>query len=342
MNLSDYFSYGRSILSVFLIFSFNNNTSAFNPDPDYSSNKYDISVANCFSGLTCINGTVPSGCEICARSSMDDHTIANAVDYSPSTFWESEPLILEDNCNASISDEIIIDLGDQRWVEAIQLYYWQTECPCNTNDYKTHIYQSDDQIDWGTPIASFDYETAFSTKTYATNNPQRTRYLKIEVAGCPMAWQRVRMNDIKVFGITGDCSDNFPDNFTAGKDVNPDHLLTEELGQSPYSYSGMIGINAGPEWDCFYSPTSYCGPNPFKNMFSHVRSFHLMEKDYQNHNSPWEGGCTPCLEANASQCTPAQRGDQGPLRIGLNGGVGLYKLRYTHWKWDGFTKSKPH
>ncbi len=307
------------------------------PDPDYNTNRISISQATCFSEPICNAGMITNGCSICAGSAELNNPIANAIDFSPATFWQSEPITIETDCNAHKNEEIIIDLGAQRWVEAIQLYYWQNACSCNTDNIKTKIYASNEQNNWGTAIAVFDFETELKTRTYSNTNAIQARYFKVIMDGCPTAWEKVKLNDIKIFGITGDCSDDYFDNYLISKDVNPDNLLTEDLGPSPYSYSGMIGINAGPEWDCFYSPNSYCGPNPFKGMFSHVRSFHLMEKDYQNHNSPWEGGCMPCEEVNASQCTPAQRGDLGPLRIGLNGGVGLYKLRYEHWKWDGFT-----
>ncbi len=326
----------RYAVVVLFVFCICNVISADPIDPPYNTNQISISQTSCFSGPTCVNGMVTDGCGICAGSAIANNPVANAFDFSPETYWQSEPITIDTDCAASKNDQIIIDLGAQKWVEAIQLYYWQNECNCNTTNIKTRLYASNDQVNWGAPIADFDYETTLKSRTYQSANPISTRFIKVVIDGCPTAWESVRLNDVKVFGITGDCSGEYFDNYQISKYVNPDNLLTEEIGPSPYSYSGMIGINAGPEWDCFYSPNSWCGANPFKYMFSHVRSFHLMEKDYQNHNSPWQGGCTPCEEANASQCTPAQRGDLGPLRIGLNGGVGLYKLRYEHWKSDGF------
>ena len=331
------YSIVRIAVALLLFFSVIQFIEADPPASPYNSNRITLSQAACFSGTTCVNGTVSDDCSICAGSAVSDHQITNAIDFSPETFWQSEPITIETDCSDSKNEQVIIDLGAQKWVEAVQLYYWQNECDCNTQFVKTRMYASNDQVNWGSPIAYFDFDTELKTRTFSTANPLNIRYLKIVIDGCPIAWEKVSLNDVKVFGITGDCSDDYLDNYLVSKDVNPDELLVEDLGPSPYSYSDMVGINAGPEWDCFYSPNSYCGPNPFKDMFSHVRSFHLMEKDYQNHNSPWEGGCTPCEESNASQCTPAQRGDLGPLRIGLNGGVGLYKLRYDHWNWDGFT-----
>lgn len=337
MNFSYNFSFGRSVIPLLFFFVFINVQIAQSQDSNYNTNRISIANVNCASDLTCNNGTVSEGCSICSGSSMLEYPIANAIDFSPETFWESEPIATEDNCGASASEEIVIDLGEQQWVEAMQLYFWQNECACNTSALGTRIFFSNDQVNWGAPVANFPYEPVLKTRTFSASNPSHIRYIRIVMDGCPTAWERIRLNDLKIFGITGDCSNEYADNYLVSKDVNPDELLTEELGPSPFSYSSMIGINAGPEWDCFYSPNSWCGHNPFTGMFSHVRSFHLMEKDYQNHNSPWQGGCTSCFEANASQCTPAQRGELGPLRIGLNGGVGLYKLRYENWKNDGFT-----
>ena len=336
MKFLYHFSTWRCTIALLFFFSCIHLLDADPPDPPYNSNKISISQATCFSGPLCESGKILDGCNVCVGSEVTDHPLAHAIDFSPETYWQSEPIAVETDCNASKNDFVVIDLGAQKWVEAVQLYYWQNQCDCNTQYIKTRMYASNDQNNWGSPIAFFSYDTALKTRTFSTGNPLHVRYIKIIMDGCPTAWESIRLNDLKVFGITGDCSDEYVDNYLASKDVNPDELLTEENGPSPYAYNDMIGINAGPEWDCFYSPNSFCGPNPFKGMFSHVRSFHLMEKDYQNHNSPWQGGCTPCEESYASQCTPAQRGDLGPLRIGLNGGVGLYKLRYEHWKWDGF------
>ncbi|MEM9884700.1 MAG: hypothetical protein AAF849_02340 [Bacteroidota bacterium] len=52
------------------------------------------------------------------------------------------------------------------------------------------------------------------------------------------------------------------------------------------SFRQLLGINAGKEWDQLYNQNNPYGYNPLMNIFSHVRSFHLMEDDYPKGDLP--------------------------------------------------------
>lgn len=80
----------------------------------------------------------------------------------------------------------------------------------------------------------------------------------------------------------------------------------------------MLGINAGKEWDQLYNKNNPYAYNPLKNIFSHVRSFHLMEDDY-----PF--GKTP---SNATPNVALPGGKKGWGRMNN------YNLRYTTWQKD--------
>ncbi|MEM9847522.1 MAG: hypothetical protein AAF847_06515 [Bacteroidota bacterium] len=52
------------------------------------------------------------------------------------------------------------------------------------------------------------------------------------------------------------------------------------------TFRQLLGINAGKEWDQLYNQNNPYGYNPLRNIFSHVRSFHLMEDDYPKGELP--------------------------------------------------------
>jgi hypothetical protein len=52
------------------------------------------------------------------------------------------------------------------------------------------------------------------------------------------------------------------------------------------TFRDLLGINAGKEWDQLYNENNQYGYNPLMNIFSHVRSFHLMEDDYPKGKLP--------------------------------------------------------
>ncbi|MEL6720052.1 MAG: hypothetical protein AAFP82_15170, partial [Bacteroidota bacterium] len=52
------------------------------------------------------------------------------------------------------------------------------------------------------------------------------------------------------------------------------------------TFRQLLGINAGKEWDQLYNQNNPYGYNPLLNIFSHVRSFHLMEDDYPKGELP--------------------------------------------------------
>lgn len=80
----------------------------------------------------------------------------------------------------------------------------------------------------------------------------------------------------------------------------------------------LLGINAGKEWDQIYSDRNPYGYNPLKNIFSSVRSFHLMEDDYPFGKIP----------ANAAPDVALPGGKRGWAKMNN------YNLRYKKWKND--------
>lgn len=84
------------------------------------------------------------------------------------------------------------------------------------------------------------------------------------------------------------------------------------------SFRDMLGINAGKEWDQLYNKNNPYGYNPLRNIFTHVRSFHLMEDDYPK-------GETPATAVPDVQLPGENRGW---------GRMNNYKLRYQKWAQD--------
>ncbi len=80
----------------------------------------------------------------------------------------------------------------------------------------------------------------------------------------------------------------------------------------------LLGVNAGKEWDQIYSNRNPYGYNPLKNIFSAVRSFHLMEDDYPFGKVP----------ASAAPDVALPGGKKGWARMNN------YNLRYKKWKKD--------
>ena len=336
---------GYLLLLTTFIFAFQT-IQAAPQEPDYNDQRIQVYGDICDSSIPCVANSIQSGCAACASTGLHSNPIQNAFDNNANSFWMSNSVTTESGCDQSIiNPEVIIDLGSTQSIEAIQLYYWQNFCGCSGDYLTTKIYISNDQFNWGTEVAAFPYSSALETRTYSNYVPVDGQYIRIEFKGCPEAWSKVSLNEVKIFGPETinppnptelDCVDAHPDNYLISKDVDPDELLVGVDEPSDYAFGDIIGINAGPEWDCFYgSASNNCGPNPFKNLISHVRSFHLQEKDYQNHNFDGEPGCSDC-PGPTTQCTPAQRGNLGPLKVGWNGGIDLYKLRYEQWANDGF------
>lgn len=315
-------------------------------DPDFNNQRIQIDGAICDSNAPCIASSIQAGCSVCASTGLSSNPIQNAFDNNSNTFWMSNSVTTEDGCDQTIiNPEVIIDLGTIQSIEAIQLYYWQNFCGCSGDFLTTKIYISNDQFSWGQEVAAFPYSSQLETRTYSNFVPVDGRYVRITFKGCPEAWAKVSLSEVKIFAPEDDpttntselnCADDHPANYLISKDVDPDGLLTDSNEPSEYTYGAMLGINAGTEWDCFYGgPSNNCGENPFRNLINHVRSFHLQEKDFQNHNFDGEPGCSDC-PGPTTQCTPAQRGSLGPLKVGWNGGIDLYKLRYQQWTDDGF------
>lgn len=84
------------------------------------------------------------------------------------------------------------------------------------------------------------------------------------------------------------------------------------------TFQDLLGINAGKEWDQLYNDTNQYGYNPLKNVFRHVRSFHLMEDDF-----PF--GETPAT-TKADVQLPGEKRAWGRMNN--------YNLRYKRWKND--------
>ncbi len=330
------------LLTAFLISSLP--LLAAQQEPDYNDQRIQISGNICDSNYPCIASSIQSGCNACSSTGLYSNPVQNAFDNNPSTFWMSNSVTTQSGCDQIIiNPEVIIDLGSSQSIEAIQLYYWQNFCGCSGDFLTTKIYISNNQYDWGTAVAEFPFSSALETREFSSYAPIDGQYIRIEFKGCPEAWSKVSLNDVKIFGPAtiippnpSELSCTPPDNYLISKYVDPDELLVGVDEPSEYPFGEIIGINAGTEWDCFYgSPSNNCGPNPFKDLIGHVRSFHLQEKDYQNHNFDGEPGCSDC-PGPTTQCTPAQRGALGPLKVGWNGGIDLYKLRYQQWANDGF------
>ncbi len=87
---------------------------------------------------------------------------------------------------------------------------------------------------------------------------------------------------------------------------------------SERTFREMLGINAGKEWDQIYSPKNPYGYNPLKNIFSNVRSFHLMEDDYLKGEVP--------ATAKPDVCLPGDDCKWGRMNN--------YKTRYKKWAAD--------
>ncbi len=84
------------------------------------------------------------------------------------------------------------------------------------------------------------------------------------------------------------------------------------------TFREMLGINAGKEWDQLYNDKNQYGYNPFKNIFSNVRSFHLMEDDYPKGEVP--------ATAQPDVCLPGDDCKWGRMNN--------YKSRYKKWGQD--------
>ncbi|MEN0047131.1 MAG: hypothetical protein AAF806_08750 [Bacteroidota bacterium] len=85
----------------------------------------------------------------------------------------------------------------------------------------------------------------------------------------------------------------------------------------PPTFRQLLGINAGKEWDQLYNQNNSYGYNPLLNIFSHVRSFHLMEDDYPKGELP-------------STAKP-------DVQLEKSGGWGRmnnYNARYKRWSQD--------
>lgn len=84
------------------------------------------------------------------------------------------------------------------------------------------------------------------------------------------------------------------------------------------TFRQLLGINAGKEWDQLYNTNNRYGYNPFLNIFSHVRSFHLMEDDYPKGDFP--------KNAKPDVRLPGSNSGWGRMNN--------YQLRYEKWSKD--------